>query len=275
MAWSYNDIDVFITNTQTVLGELTPNSWVSLSTYGILRGRPSLTLSTLEGDSVTFKMRDGRPMSIDKSRKNAKLEFELLVVDAWPFAERTDTMWDRVNYLSYILNQAKRISYKEPGKNANFYYVIYNTTLTVSDGDERAMTVKVSMDIHPFEYLFIGNYTYLCSGQLLVPNTAPLSRCMPTYSMVGSGELSVYTKVGEDSYILKGTLKAAESLPDWTIVETDTGLAWGVVNGEVVNRTSYFNGDSQNLWIDAGETVLITSTFVDPVRVFTREGYVR
>lgn len=285
MAWSYNNIDVYVTATDNILGETVIDTtsptaaWVSLSTYGILRGRPSLTLSTFEGDSVTIKMRDGRPTAIDKSRKNAKLEFEILVADTWVFADRDDSVWDRINMIQSILNMAKRVSYQEPGKDADFYYMVYNTTITITDADEKAAAIKVSMDIHPFEFFLIGNMGIsLASGAALIDNRLPRSRCMPTYSVSGTGDLAVYEYTTDandnETYILLGTVSCTAA-PTATILDTFTGMAWTILDGEIVNENSCFSGDYQGLWLPANKILAITSSFEDAVVMFTREGIVR
>lgn len=281
MAWAYNDIDVYVTETDNILGETVIDStsqnalWVSLSTYGILRGRPTLTSSTFEGDSVTIKMRDGRPMAIDKSRKNAKLEFEILVADTWVFASRTDTVWDRINILQSLLYSAKRISYKEPGKSNNFYYLIYNTSVTITDADKKAAAVKVSMDIHPFEFLLSGNrgLTVPSNGYLEINNLLPKSTCMPTFAVSGTGSILLLELSGQAYETIGGV--SVITAPSPTILETFTGIAWTILDGNITNATQCFNGDYQSLWLPANRTLRVASTFESAILLYTREGIVR
>ena len=277
MTWAYNEIDVYVTETDNILGETSIDTtssnalWVSLSTYGILRGRPTLTSSTFEGDSVTIKMRDGRPMAIDKSRKNAKLEFEILVADTWTFADRTDTVWDRINILQTLLNTAKRVSYKEPGKSNTFYYLVYNTSVTITDADEKAAAVKVSMDIHPFEFFLSGNrkLTVPSNGYLEVANLLPKSQCMPTFSVTGTGMIAI----AEGNDILGSV--SCETAPAATILDTFIGIAWTIVGGEVVNANQCFSGDYETLWLPANRTLRVVNTFANDIYIYTREGIVR
>lgn len=268
MSWAYNDIDIYVTDTENILGETSVANWVSLSNYGILRGRPALTLSTVEGDSITIKKKDGRPMSIDSSRGNAKLEFEILVADTWVFKSSQTTVYDRIDILLSILNQIKRVSYKEPGKDPYFYYIVYKTSLTLNDADEKAATIKVSMDIHPYEFFFVGNVPVAIESSEEFNNILPCSRCMPTYIFSGSGEL--YLDYGNGD--VRPSV-SAEDAPEMTVLDTFTGLVYGLQQED--NRNRYMSGLYSDLWFDGNSQVTVHSTFSEPVVIYTRKGIVR
>ena len=273
MSWAYNNIDIYVTDTDDLTLDTSVTNWVPLSNYGILRGRPSLTLSTVEGDTITIKKKDGRPLSIDSSRKNAKLEFEILVVDTWVFTD-TSTVQDRVDILMAMLNSMKRVSYKEPGKEPYFYYVVYSKTLTLTDADEKAATIKVSLDIHPFEYFFTGNIpVQIPSGgtseQITVNNSFPCSLAKPIYILSGSGTIWVETD-GANAGVV-----TAEEAPSATVIDTFRGLAYGVENGEIVPRNRYFEGDYENLWLPKFTRPQIKHTFSQSVVIFLRKGLER
>ena len=270
MSWAYNNIDVYVTDTENILGETSVANWVPLSNYGILRGRPDLTLSTVEGDSITIKKKDGRPMSIDSSRGNAKLSFEILVADTWVFSNSNTTVYDRIDILLSILNQIKRISYKEPGKDAYFYYIVYKTSLTLNDADEKAATIKVSMDIHPFEFFFVGNVPISVSSSETIRNLLPCSLCMPTYVFTGGGKIYLDYGYGD----VRPAVEASTDIPDGiTVLDTFTGLVYGLANED--NRNNYMSGLYSDLWIDGNSEVTVKSTFSEPIIVYTRKGIVR
>jgi hypothetical protein len=101
---------------------------------------------------------------------------------------------------------------------------------------------------------------------------------MPTYSVSGTGALTVYEYTtdahGNETYNLLGTVSCTAA-PTATVLDTFTGMAWTILDGEIVNENSCFSGDYQGLWLPANKILAITSSFEDAAVMFTREGIVR
>ncbi len=162
MGWSYNQIDVYLSDKPFQLDEMgVSNSWTRVSTYGLLRDRPAIKSSTNNSDKITIPGRPGELYSVVEKRSNAQISFEILVGDIWPHAslKASQNPWlnnvlNRTYYLKSILDTTKRIAYCEPGKTASDYFEVLNTTCEITDSDEKATLIKVTMDVYPFRYAF-------------------------------------------------------------------------------------------------------------------------
>lgn len=194
--WAYNLIDLYISDKPNQLGETQISTvlWDQISLYGLMRGRPTLTPSTNNAQKQTIPGRPGELYSVVQQRSNAKLQFEILVADAWPFAalKAGDNPWlnnvfNRAYYIVDILNNAKRVSYKEPGKPATDYYEVISVTNEITDSDERAMLIKCTMEIFPFKFSFDGNEAHTIAANQQSPTTLlewnlhPYSVCWPIF----------------------------------------------------------------------------------------------
>lgn len=165
MGWSYNQIDVYLSDSPNLLEETAIGpTWTQVSTYGLLRDRPTITPSVNNSDKIVIPGRPGELYSTVEKRSNAQFSFEVLVADAWPFAslkassdQWLNNVYNRATYLKSFIETAKRVSYKEPGKQAIDYFEVLNTKCDITDSDEKVMLLKVTMDIYPFRYYFDGN----------------------------------------------------------------------------------------------------------------------
>lgn len=265
--WTYNQIDVYLTDTDNILGEtsVVNERWVSLSTYGLLRGRVALTPSTVEGTQLQIPRRDGKTYTVDSARGNAKLDFELLIADDWPHKSLNQTIRTRADIVMAYLNSAKRIAYKQPGRAADSYFLVYKTTLTLTDADEKAMTIKVSMEVHPFEFLLSGNAPVQIGPNysITMNNAFPLSVCKPSFVVGGTGNITV------DGH----TVTATKTVPANTLIDTFTGLVSDQTG--VYNRNDYFDGDYEGLYIPTKESVSITNGFSQTITLYVRRGMIR
>lgn len=266
MSWAYNDIDVYLTETRDdqYFEPAVNEYWTPVSDYGIVRSRVVLTPSTYDGNQVTIPGRDGRPYETDRSRGNAKIEFEVLVVDSWVFASSQSSVRERADELMALINRARRISYKQPGKPAEGYFLIYKTTLTVTDADEKAIVVKVSLEVHPYEWLFSGN-----QGLYISPNETKTivipQRCnvaMPYLELNGVGTLRVS---GSNDYLEKSE-GGAVHIDTWRF----TAEYWPSRN----SANLILSGDYDSLWLKPGEN-LVTSGLTEMSRIRTRMGIIR
>lgn len=223
MGWSYNQIDVYLSDSPNQLGETAIGpTWAQVSTYGLLRDRPAITSSTNNSDKIVIPGRPGELYSTVEKRSNAQFSFEVLVADAWPFAslkassdQWLNNVYNRALYLKSYIESAKRVSYKEPGKQAIDYFEVLNTKCDITDSDEKAMLLKVTMDIYPFRYFFDGNAPIELAYGMYEDNpdngnhfTRPISDCSPIYvtePFPSSGSFALYLSVGsylEDNTVL-------------------------------------------------------------------------
>lgn len=272
MSWAYNDIDVYVTDTDNVLGETSvdTSNWTPLSALGTLRGRPALTPSTVSADALEIPGRDGTTYNVDARRGNAKVEFEILIADSWTHAALDMTVRERADCIFSLLNSMKRVAWKCPGRDADSYFLVYKTTLTVTDGDEKAYTIKASLEVHPFEWLFEGNKPELTENHVLVVrNPLPLSRCMPVVVVNGAGAITYTPAQGTQFTCITATASSYGDIviDSWKeMVYTKTGTR---------NANRNVTGDLTNLWIYTGETITITSSFNSEITVYTRKGIIR
>lgn len=280
MTWAYNQIDVYLSSSENILGEtsVATNSWVPLSTYGLLRGRPAITASTVEGDSISIPGRNGKQLSVITNRSNAKLKFEILMVDAWPFAElkqQNIMIRDRYNIVKSFVMDAKRVAFKAPGHVANSYYEIVNVTMTPNDADEKALSLTVEFEIIPYEYYFEGNVaiTIAANESETITNSIPFDECSPIYIMGTATRFA--TAVIEISGDKSGTITYTSSTyqaPSQVTLDTDKELAYYNNNGSYINANRYFEGDYKIGRIPKNSTINIRNRSNAVMTVYTRKG---
>lgn len=280
MTWAYNQIDVYLSSSENILGEtsVATNSWVPLSTYGLLRGRPAITASTVEGDSISIPGRNGKQLSVITNRSNAKLKFEILMIDAWPFAElkqQNIMIRDRYNIIKSFVMDAKRVAFKAPGHVANSYFEIVNVTMTPNDADEKALSLTVEFEIIPYEYYFEGNAPVSVAGYATETfvNAIPFDECYPTYS------ISILSGIGDIELVISGdkagTIKiqrAIQLVNKTIILDTDKELAYYINGNKYVNVNRYINGDYKLGRIPKNSTISITNGNNVEMLIYTRKG---
>ena len=279
--WSYNDIDVYITPTENVLGEVSvdTNNWTALSLYGLVRGRPKLTPSTVTANGLEIPGRDGTTYQVDSRRGNAKIEFEILIADEWVHRqlelEKPEiaglSVRERTDIVFSLCNLMKRVAWKCPGRDADSYFLVYKVKLTPTDGYDVAQVIKVELEVHPFEWFFEGNKPELTEVKsLTVENPIPLSVCKPVYVFKGTGSITVTNTVTGAS----GTVSAT-AYPGNLDVVLDTWKQIAYTKENTLNANRFLNGEYSNLWIFEGETVEITHNFTNEITVYTRKGIIR
>jgi len=301
--WKYNLIDLYVSNKPNQLGETAINSnWEQISLYGLMRGRPTLTPSTNSSTKEQIPGRPGEIYSTVLKRSNAKIQFEILVADAWPFAELKasnddwlNNVYNRTFYILDILNNAKRVSYKEPGKTAYDYFEVVSVTNEVSDADEKAAVIKCTMEIFPFKYEFSGNQAINIVPYALYEyqpiNLRPHSECWPIFvsdTIRDANEkihlmVACYDKVtvsGQTTYTLKSqgevevpnSKKAAFSTAlngKKAIIDTNNMQAYDN-NSDPINK--YFTGEYDTLRIPGNSYVTVENTGTRNITMYTRRG---
>lgn len=279
--WSYNDIDVYITPTENVLGEVSvdTNNWTALSLYGLVRGRPKLTPSTVTANGLEIPGRDGTTYQVDSRRGNAKIEFEILIADEWVHRqlerEKPEiaglSVRQRTDIVFSLCNLMKRVAWKCPGRDADSYFLVYKVKLTPTDGYDVAQVIKVELEVHPFEWFFEGNKPEITEVKsLTVENPIPFSVCKPVYVFKGTGSITVTNTDTGGS----GTVSAT-AYPGNVDVVLDTWKQIAYTKDNTLNANKYLNGEYSNLWIFEGETVEITHNFTNEITVYTRKGIIR
>lgn len=284
--WTYNDIDVYISSSDNILGEtsVNTNSWVPLSTYGLLRSRVALTPSTVEGTAITIPSRDGKTYSTDSGRGNAKIEFEVLIADEWVHrtSETTASMSvrERTDMVAALLNNVRRVAYKQPGRTANSYFMVYKTTQTFQDADEKAFVIKVQMEVHPFEFYLSGNtpITIAAGGTGSFTNLLPNSVCRPTYVIGNTGDGYIDLSREPQSVAarfnrvhVRKTINQAEG--NELVLDSFLQLIYSKTTIE--NMNSYIDGDVQNVKFPQGMTTYINNFTLATVTVYPRGGIIR
>ena len=282
--WSYNDIDVYITPTENILGEVSvdTNNWTALSLYGLVRGRPKLTPSTVTANGLEIPGRDGTTYQVDSRRGNAKIEFEILIADEWVHRQLEQTkpeiaglsVRERTDIVFSLCNLMKRVAWKCPGRDADSYFLVYKVKLTPTDGYDVAQVIKVELEVHPFEWFFEGNKPEITELKTLqVENPTPFSLCKPVYVFSGIGSITVTNTITHASGSISVT--SAPSGSPQLVLDTWTEMAYIKDTDPIVNASRYISGDYTNLWIFDGETVDITHTFTNEITVYTRKGITR
>lgn len=287
MSWAYNQIDVYLSGAYDVQDTSVNNSnWVPLSIYGLLHSRPVLTPSTVEGDSISIPGRNGKRLSVINQRTNAKLTFQVIAVDAWPFAslkQQNVMIRDRVNYIKSYVNDAKRVSYKCPGRVANSYFEIIKTTITnLNDADEKVAALEVEMELYPFEFYFEGNQriTIAPSSSELITNTLPFDDCYPLIIFSSSGtnkQGSISITKDSKTYTITYENSSTSQIPSAVNLDIAKEEAYyQKTDGTCLSANRYLSGDDYNMFkIGKGDTVTFTNNFTsDNMYLYTRKGLV-
>lgn len=265
--WSYDDIDVYLSPSDNILGEtsVATQNWVPLSTYGLLRSRVALTPSTVEGNSLSIPGKDGKSYAVDSGRGNAKLDFEVLVADEWVHKTLNSDVRTRTDTVVSLLNRAFRIAYKQPGRTANSYFIIYKTTLTINDADELVSSIKVQMEVHPFEFFFDGNtkIEIAANGTYTFSNPLPYSACNP--SVVFPEYTTGYVTFNSKNLIID------KQLDPNTVVDSFKNLAY--LSGTLDNKNDYFVGNYKSVMLlPGGATSTIANHTSKTLYLYTRKG---
>lgn len=278
MSWSYNQIDIYFLLEEMPLGiesvdlEDDEIEWFAASTYGIVRGRPSLTLSQMQGSTgTTIPGRNGIIYPSYASRGNAKLQFDILVENSWVHNPDDDgTVQERVDMLMALIRDAKTISYKMPGCPADFYLLTTKKAdCTITNVDKDCIVIQATIEIIPFKYWFKGNKANVITSAewLNYYNDYPNGIAKPVlvFKSTGAGTLTVSTD--GDSTVISGT-----DMELYTVLDTNRCLAY-VDNGEGrVNMNSHFTGDYTKLWIPRSGEIIIASTFNGSIDFYSKEG---
>lgn len=303
--WAYNLIDLYISDKPNQLGETQISTvlWDQISLYGLMRGRPTLTPSTNNAQKQTIPGRPGELYSVVQQRSNAKLQFEILVADAWPFAALKagnnpwlNNVFNRAYYIVDILNNAKRVSYKEPGKPATDYYEVISVTNEITDSDERAMLIKCTIEIFPFKFSFDGNEAHVVNAAGGVNkvewNLKPYSECWPVFTTNNFSDSSANNfnfvvtaeeRVISGSSVTYNTVRVghiyvpAERLYDFRnvmvgkslIVDTNKLMAY---NSDISPMNKYLYGDYDKLRFPGGCYITIQNNSTVTLYVYTRRG---
>ena len=303
MGWSYNQIDVYLSDKPNQLGEVAvSDTWTRVSTYGLLRDRPAIKSSTNNSDKITIPGRPGELYSVIEKRSNAQISFEILVGDIWPHAslKASQNPWlnnvlNRTYYLKSILDTTKRIAYCEPGKTASDYFEVLNTTCEITDSDEKATLIKVTMDIYPFRYNFDGNLGVNIAGnstyEQRVDFALPYSDCNPIFVTGVYGDntgydLNIQMGCYVDEYnpvpgvgvvarnpAYDASVFQAKVQGKSVIIDTNKLLAYNSAN-EPMNR--YLTGDYELLRIKGNRLKIRVANMSGamPITFYSRRGIV-
>ena len=190
MGWHFNDLDVYVSAESDVLGETSYENWFRVSSCGLVRSRPTITRSTNSTQKIQRPGTIGEMYSSIQQRSNAKIQMEFLVGDIWPHealkrSENTflQTVLNRALYLEQTLIMAKRVAIKEQGHPTQEYYEVMDVATELVDADEKAATLKCTMEVYPFIYEFQTN-DYISIAPLntvKLYNELPYSECCPIY----------------------------------------------------------------------------------------------
>ena len=290
--WSYNQIDIRISQFDNILGDTDPEAvtWEALSRVSLVRGRPSITPSSVDANQLSIPGRMGKPYSLIAGRTNAVLQFELLVADAWPFeelaqVEALDTVEKRVNYVKAKLMYAKRVCYKEPGRNWDWFFEIYKIDITENDADERACVLQIKMEVFPFKYYFSGNggTTVNSASNFNFTSLVTYYPCNPIYKISGnsvSGNLRVVGAKGGIQSWSKEVSVAKNSNEPIMYIDAEKLLVYCTDANEsyISSGTEYTNGNLDNLRIpkmdSSIDSIKIYNNLNTSIVVYPRNGVI-
>lgn len=299
MSWAYNQIDIRISQYENVLGDVDPTVippsgvplWEALSRYSIVRGRPTIQPSSVDAGQLSIPGRMGKPYSLIAGRSNAVLSFELLVADAWPFEEISqqeefDTVEKRAEYLKAKLMYAKRVCFKEPGRNWDWFFEIYKVDVTESDADEKVSVLQIKMEVYPFKFDFSGNEAVSVSANSNY-NFTDLVKCYPCNPVFvittnNNGQLRINGLNNGTEVWHKTVNVASRSTSDFSnyprmVIDTNRLLVYGTDANysTIANFTKYTNGNIDNLRVPKLDTDVTSITFnssANVVIVYPRSG---
>ena len=305
MSWAYNQIDVRISQYENVLGDVDPTVippsgvplWEALSTYGLVRGRPTITPSSIDASQLSIPGRMGKPYSLIAGRTNAIFSFELLVADAWPFEEISqqeefDTVEKRAEYLKAKLMYAKRVCFKEPGRNWDWFFEIYKVDVTESDADEKVSILQVKMEVYPFKFDFSGNEAVSVSANsnYNFTNLVTYYPCNPVFVITTNNTATAPNNqlviAGEKSGIEQWRRYVEISARDSTdhtrypimVIDSNRLLVYGTDANysTIANFTKYTKGNIDNLRVPKLDTSISAIKFYNKssnaVTVYPRSG---
>ncbi len=299
MSWAYNQIDVRISQYENVLGDVDPTVippsgvplWEALSRYSIVRGRPTIQPSSIDASQLSIPGRMGKPYSLIAGRTNAVLSFELLVADAWPFEEISqqeefDTVEKRAEYLKAKLMYAKRVCFKEPGRNWDWFFEIYKVDVTESDADEKVSVLQIKMEVYPFKFDFSGNEAVSVSANSNYNFTDLVKYypCNPVFVITtnNNGQLKINGLNNGTEVWHKTVNVASRSTSDFSnypkmVIDTNRLLVYGTDANysTIANFTKYTNGNIDNLRVPKLDTDITSITFnssANAVTVYPRSG---
>ena len=294
MGWHYNDLDVYVSAVSDVLDETSyeTENWFRVSQLGLIRSRPTITRSTNSTQKQQIPGTIGELRSTVEQRSNAKIQFEILVADAWPFASLKtsqntllQTVLNRALYLEQVLNQAKRVAIKEQGHPTKEYYDVVDVAVEFNDADEKASVLKCTMEVYPFIYDFSTNAKIVIPalGSQTVYNTLPYSECSPLYLLYGIGsELankSVHVTCSRNNIEISNyTLQIKPSIPSTVtgmVIDTKKMQAYDQLTlqtGNVTPLNRYCIGDYDKLRLPANSTAVIENLTSAPLHFYMRRG---
>lgn len=291
MAWAYNEIDVMVSNMENqLISPASDTSFVSLSNYGIVRSRPVIVPSTMNANQITVPGMDGTLYSSIKQRSNASLEFELLIVNAWPFANSGLTLLERLYTATTRCRDAKRVMYKEPGRDNTFYLEVRKVDITESDVDQDAALLKIKMEVYPFKFDFIGNnhIDIARNHSERFEDSVKYSPCNPIYA-IKTGDTAlhsfdIYYIDEKDAIVERKTMEVrTDDKTKNEMIYIDTGklLAYYLLTGSgqagLKSKPAgrYLNGVIEDFRFKhiPGCTLFVISG-VPELHVYTREGMI-
>ena len=302
MSWTFHDTDFYVSTEANKLGETTisTDSWFAVSTYGLMRGRPTITPSTDNSNKITLAGRPGEYRSTVKQRSNAQIAIEVLIADAWPHAPLKaidnpyiNNVYERAMFVMSILQDAKRVSYKENGKPANDYYEVISAKCEIQDADEKAAVVKCTYEVFPFRYFLDGNQAVVipANGSLINQdfNLRPCSEAWPIfvfgpYANSYVTQLRVYCH--DESIIAselsnKGNTVTTVSeriltfgpLVTGKTLTIDTGKLQSYINAQTP-ANKFLSGDYDAVRFEANKLVSIGNNSPVQLKVYSRRGMI-
>lgn len=292
MGWHYNDLDVYVSAVSDVLNETSyeTENWFRVSQLGLIRSRPTITRSTNNAQKTTIPGKLGDQRSLVEQRSNAKIQIEILVADAWPFASlktsqntMLQTVLNRALYLEQVLNLAKRVAIKEQGHPTKEYYEVEDVAIEFNDADEKAAVLKCTMEVYPFVYDFASNtpIPIAAGASAVFHNELPYSECCPAYLINGSNGQNKYINLSasrNNTVIHTASLHLKSNYPLTASVMVDTKKmqAYNYLNiatgGDADPMNKYLEGDYDQMRFPYNSTVTITNGTSDNIVVFMRKG---
>lgn len=261
MSWAFNELDVFMSDTDVDFENHSTTGWFNVSDYGTVRSRPTITSSTFSGSSINIPGKNGLDYESFDKRGNAKIEFEILIAEDWPHARLYNppkSVWDRIDVLLARLYTAKVISYQEPGKEATFFYKVKRLTATITDAYAEAATIKATAEVTPFRYDFSGwAPTQLQNGSVFQNKYAGMP-CAPALFISGTGAIAVYNSISKEV----GVIASANDTNDAIVIDSEKMLAY--FESDMSNANAYLEGNY--------DVLRVNGHYMDEVLVFQYEG---
>ena len=296
MGWHYNDLDIYVSALYDVLDETSYETanWFRVSQLGLIRSRPTVTRSTNNAEKKSVPGTIGELRSTVEQRSNAKIQFEILVADAWPFASLKtsqntllQTVLNRALYLEQVLYTAKRVAVKEQGHPTKEYYEVEDVAVEFNDADEKAAVLKCTMEVFPYIYDFSTNEKIViaANGNQTVYNTLPYSECSPLYLFNGIGSAlangNVRVRCSKNNVEISDyTMQIKSNIPSSVtglVVDTKRMQAYDQSflqsqSTDITPMNKYCYGDYDKLRIPANSTAIINNNTSAPLHFYMRRG---